>query len=319
MQFEPAEKRPSGDSSASGGAAAAGNSSETISAAESESGAALDESDCMSDDEFEKLCGTAVPTPPEVEKEPALESLLADDDDDAYKAVDGDGSSLGGGRRRSRDEKRSPATERPVAEGGIRRPSLVPRIASHWRASVAQAPRLLRERHLGTRKQQTIIPKGNQTVSGEYDIVENGPGRAIVGLFNEGSCLVEQPNLIGKQLCSPILQGTNASAAALAVPHSKDTQAEPRRGPPHPGRSSLDRQRLVAYLVQHGREVKSNEGHCWNRQLTLPLPPLLSIGRSTIERELPSKKTGSSAVSTQRRHRKDGVQSSESAREREET
>ena len=97
----------------------------------------------MSNDEFVRLCGTAVPTPPEVEKEPALESLLADDDDDAYKAVDGDGSSLGGGRRRSRDEKRSPATERPVAEDGRRRPKLVRRIASPRRPSVAQVPRLL--------------------------------------------------------------------------------------------------------------------------------------------------------------------------------
>ena len=34
----------------------------------------------MSDDEFEKLCGTAVLTPPEVEMEPALEILFADDD-----------------------------------------------------------------------------------------------------------------------------------------------------------------------------------------------------------------------------------------------
>ena len=35
----------------------------------------------MSDDEFEKPCGTAEPTPPEVEKEPTLESLFDDDDD----------------------------------------------------------------------------------------------------------------------------------------------------------------------------------------------------------------------------------------------
>ena len=49
--------------------------------AESEPGAESEESDCISDGEFEKLCGTAEPTPPEVEKEPALESLLADDDD----------------------------------------------------------------------------------------------------------------------------------------------------------------------------------------------------------------------------------------------
>ena len=77
MQFEPVEKRPSDDGA--GGAAAAVNGSEPISA-ESESDAESEESGCMSDDEFEKLCGTAVPTPPEVEIEPALESLFAADD-----------------------------------------------------------------------------------------------------------------------------------------------------------------------------------------------------------------------------------------------
>ena len=40
-----------------------------------------EESDCMPDGEFDKLCGTAAPTPPEVEKEPTLESMFADDDD----------------------------------------------------------------------------------------------------------------------------------------------------------------------------------------------------------------------------------------------
>ena len=78
MQFEPAEKRPPDDGA--GGAAAAVNGGEPISA-ESESDAESEESDCMSDGEFEKLCGTAAPTPPEVEMEPTLESLFADDDD----------------------------------------------------------------------------------------------------------------------------------------------------------------------------------------------------------------------------------------------
>ena len=79
-QLEPCERRSPDDSSASGGAAAAGDGSEPNSA-ESESDAESEEPDCMSDDEFEKLCGTAAPTPPEVEKEPMLESLFADDDD----------------------------------------------------------------------------------------------------------------------------------------------------------------------------------------------------------------------------------------------
>ena len=35
----------------------------------------------MTDDEYGKLCVTAAPTPPEVEKEPTLESPFADDDD----------------------------------------------------------------------------------------------------------------------------------------------------------------------------------------------------------------------------------------------
>jgi hypothetical protein len=78
MHFEPVEKRPPDDDT--GGATAAANGGEPISA-ESESGAESEESDCMSDDEFEKLCGTAEPTPPEVEKEPTLESLFDDDDD----------------------------------------------------------------------------------------------------------------------------------------------------------------------------------------------------------------------------------------------
>ena len=81
MQFEPVEKRPPDDGA--GGAAAAVNGGEPISA-ESESDAESEEPDCMSDDEFEKLCGTAEPTPPEAgggQMEPALESLLADDDD----------------------------------------------------------------------------------------------------------------------------------------------------------------------------------------------------------------------------------------------
>ena len=30
-----------------------------------------------------------------------------------------------------------------------------------------------------------MIPKGKQTVSGEYGVVENGSGRTIVGLLNE--------------------------------------------------------------------------------------------------------------------------------------
>ena len=71
LQVEPVEKPSHEDSSASGGAAAA---------AGSESDAELEESDCMPDDEFEKLCGAADPTPPEVEMEPTLESLFADDD-----------------------------------------------------------------------------------------------------------------------------------------------------------------------------------------------------------------------------------------------
>ena len=75
--FEPAEKRLPDDDI--GGATAAANGGEPISA-ESESDAESEEPDCMSDDEFEKLCGTAEPTPPEVEKEPALESFFADDD-----------------------------------------------------------------------------------------------------------------------------------------------------------------------------------------------------------------------------------------------
>ena len=78
MQFEPVEKRPPDDGA--GGAAAAVNGGEPISA-ESESDAESEEPDCMSDDEFEKLCGTAEPTPPEVEMEPTLGSLFADDDD----------------------------------------------------------------------------------------------------------------------------------------------------------------------------------------------------------------------------------------------
>ena len=78
MQFEPVEKRPPDDDI--GGATAAANGGEPISA-ESESDAESEESDCMSDDEFEKLGGTAAPTPPEVEKEPTLESQFADDDD----------------------------------------------------------------------------------------------------------------------------------------------------------------------------------------------------------------------------------------------
>ena len=82
MQFEPVERRSPDDSSASGRAAAAGDGSEPNSA-ESESDAESEESDCISDDEFEKLGGTAAPTPPEVEKEPTLESQFADDDDDA--------------------------------------------------------------------------------------------------------------------------------------------------------------------------------------------------------------------------------------------
>ena len=75
MQFEPVEKRPPDDGS--GGAVAAANGSEPISA-ESESGAESEESDCMSDDEFGKLCGAAAPTPPGVEMEPTLESLFAE-------------------------------------------------------------------------------------------------------------------------------------------------------------------------------------------------------------------------------------------------
>ena len=78
MQFEPVKKRP--PDGGAGGAAAAANGSEPISA-ESESDAESEESDCMSDDEFGKLCGTAVPMPPEAEMEPALERLFADDDD----------------------------------------------------------------------------------------------------------------------------------------------------------------------------------------------------------------------------------------------
>ena len=77
MQFELVEKRP--PDAGAGGAAAAANGSESISA-ESESDAESEESDCMSDDEFEKLCGTAVPTPPEVKMEPTLGSLFADND-----------------------------------------------------------------------------------------------------------------------------------------------------------------------------------------------------------------------------------------------
>ena len=77
MQFEPVEKRSPDDGA--GGAAAAVNGGEPTSA-ESESGAESEQSDCMSDGEFEELCGTAAPTPPEVEMEPTLESLLADDD-----------------------------------------------------------------------------------------------------------------------------------------------------------------------------------------------------------------------------------------------
>ena len=77
MHFEPVEKRPPDDDT--GGATAAANGGEPISA-ESEPGAESEESDCMSDDEFGKLCGTAEPTPPEVEMEPTLESLFADDD-----------------------------------------------------------------------------------------------------------------------------------------------------------------------------------------------------------------------------------------------
>ena len=77
MQVGPVEKRPPDDDT--GGATAAANGGEPISA-ESESDAESEESDCMSDDEFEKLCGTAKPTPPEVEKEPTLESLFDDDD-----------------------------------------------------------------------------------------------------------------------------------------------------------------------------------------------------------------------------------------------
>ena len=80
MQLEPVERHPPDDSSASGGAAAAENGSEPNSA-ESEPDAGAEESDCISDDEFEKLCGTAARTPPEVEKEPTLEGLFADDDD----------------------------------------------------------------------------------------------------------------------------------------------------------------------------------------------------------------------------------------------
>ena len=83
-------------------------------------------------------------------------------------------------------------------------------------------------------KATTVIPKGKQTVSGEYGVVENGLGGPLVGLHM---------NLIGKQFSFPTPQGTNASAAALAVPLSKDTQPEPRRRPPYLGRSSLDRQR----------------------------------------------------------------------------
>ena len=79
------DKRPISETGAlsddgADGAATAVNGSEPISA-ESESDAESEEPDYMSDDEFEKLCGTAVPTPPEVETEPALESLFADDDD----------------------------------------------------------------------------------------------------------------------------------------------------------------------------------------------------------------------------------------------
>ena len=78
MQFEPVERRPPGDSCASGGAAAAGNGSEPNSA-EGESDAEPEDSDCISDGEFGKLYGTAAPTPPEVEKEPMPERLLAGD------------------------------------------------------------------------------------------------------------------------------------------------------------------------------------------------------------------------------------------------
>ena len=78
MHFEPVEKRPPDDDT--GGATAAANGGEPISA-ESEPGAESEEPGCMSDGEFEKLCGTAEPTPPEVENEPALESSFDDDDD----------------------------------------------------------------------------------------------------------------------------------------------------------------------------------------------------------------------------------------------
>ena len=78
MQFDPVEKCSPDDGA--GGAAAAANGSEPISA-ESGSDAESEESDCMLHDEFGKLCGTAVPTPPEVEMEPTLGSLFVVDDD----------------------------------------------------------------------------------------------------------------------------------------------------------------------------------------------------------------------------------------------
>jgi len=57
-----------------------------------------------------------------------------------------------------------------IPSGSVRR-TLVRRIASLRGASVAH----------GTRKQPTVIPKGKQTVSSEYGVVENGLGGPLVG------------------------------------------------------------------------------------------------------------------------------------------